>query len=245
MNAPVRPLRFSTVVSVELRKMTDTRTSRGLLAGVGTLLLGVLAWKVSHPAIPTTFHNYAGGNAAVVGYAAPILGLLAMSSEWTQRTALTTFTLVPRRLTVLSAKLVTALLLSATLMVGGLVLAAGGVALGGGLHGGASFADLAVDIRGAMVVVLLHTLLGAAFGALAAQSTVALGAYFLAPVVWSNVAGQALHGAAPWLDIFRAYERLASAQPVHALPQTLTALSLWVLLPGALGLARSLRREVV
>jgi ABC-2 type transport system permease protein len=245
MSARIEPLRFSTVVAVELRKMTDTRTSRGLLAAIGALLAAVLVWKVSQAAIPATFDNYSAGSAAVVGYVAPILGLLAMSAEWTQRTALTTFTLVPRRLTVLAAKLLTALLLSVALMAVGLALSAAGVALGGALHGGGSFGGVAVDIRGATVIVLLHTLLGAAFGALAAQSTVALGAYLLAPTIWSNAASQLLKGAAPWLDIFDAYERLSSAHPFHSLPQTLTAVSLWVFVPAALGLTRSLRREVV
>ena len=94
-----------------------------------------------------------------------------------------------------------------------------------------------------MTVVLLHTLLGAAFGALAGQSTVALGAYFLAPIMWSNVATQLLHRVAGWLDIFVAYDRLASAHPLAHAAQTVTALSLWVVVPGVLGLVRWLRRE--
>jgi ABC-2 type transport system permease protein len=244
MNAPVRPLRFSTVVDVELRKMTDTRASRGLLAGIGGLLVVVLGWKVAHPGIPATFHNYAAGAAAVVAYAAPILALLAMSSEWTQRTTLTTFTLAPRRAEVMSAKLVSALVVSAALGVLAVVLAAAGVALAGALHGGASFAGLLGDVRGVMTVVILHTLLGAGFGALAQQSTVALAIYFVAPIVWSNIAGQVLHGLARWLDVFVAYDRLASAAPLAGLGQTLTAVSVWVLVPAALGFARSLRREV-
>jgi hypothetical protein len=224
--------------------MTDTRASYGLLATIGGLLVVVLGWKVAHPAVPATFHNYAAASAAVVAYAAPLLALLAMSAEWTQRTALTTFTLAPRRLSVMWAKLVSALLLSAALAAGALVLTAAGVALAGVLHGGASFGDVAADVRGVMSVVLLHTLLGAALGALAAQSTVALGLYFLAPIIWSNVASQLLHGASRWLDIFVAYDRLASARPLADLPLTATALSAWVLVPLVLGMVRSLRREV-
>jgi len=244
MNAPVRPLRFRTLVDVELRKMTDTRASRGLLAGIGVLVAVVLGWKVGHAGVPVAFSNYAAGAIAVVAYAAPILGLLAMSSEWTQRTALTTFTLAARRSAMMSAKLLAALMLSAVLAVAALALAAGAVSLGGALHGGGSFAHAAVDVRGGLTVVVLQTLLGAAFGALAAQSTVALGIYFLAPIAWSNVAGQLLHGAARWLDIFVAYDRLVSARAFADLPLTLTAVSVWVVVPLALGLVRSVRREV-
>ena len=35
----------------------------------------------------------------------PIVGILLVSSEWSQRTALITFTLVPQRMRVMSAKL--------------------------------------------------------------------------------------------------------------------------------------------
>jgi hypothetical protein len=58
------------------------------------------------------------------------------------------------------------------------------------------------------------------------------------------VATQVFHGLARWLDVFVAYDRLASADPLAGLAQTLTALSLWVLVPVALGFARCLRREV-
>ena len=35
----------------------------------------------------------------------PIIGILLVSSEWSQRTALITFTLVPKRMRVMSAKI--------------------------------------------------------------------------------------------------------------------------------------------
>jgi ABC-type transport system involved in multi-copper enzyme maturation permease subunit len=244
ISAPIRPLRISTLVGVELRKMTDTRTSRTLLATIGALVFGVLVWKVTHPDVPRTFANYAGASTVMVGYAGPILALLAMSSEWTQRTALTTFTLAPRRLPVLVSKLVTAVILTTALIVVALALSAAAVAVTGVAHGGESFADLGMEVRGAFTFVLLHTLLGAAFGAVLGHSTVALGAYFLAPIVWGNVANELFKGAAPWLDIFATYERLSSPDALQDVPQTLTSISVWVLVPLAVGIARFLRREV-
>jgi ABC-type transport system involved in multi-copper enzyme maturation permease subunit len=180
----------------------------------------------------------------MVGYAGPILALLAMSSEWTQRTALTTFTLAPRRFPVLASKLVTALVLTTGLAIVALVLSAAAVGVTGVVHGGASFADLGMEVRGAITIVLLHTLLGAAFGAVLGHSTVALGAYFLAPIVWGNVANELFKGAAPWLDIFATYERLSSPDALQDVPQTLTSVAVWVLVPLSLGIVRFLRREV-
>ena len=49
---------------------------------------------------------------------------------------------------------------------------------------------------------------------------------------------------AQWLDVFAAYDRLSSDAPLTDLPQTLTAIAIWVVLPTTIGVARSLRREV-
>lgn len=43
----------------------------------------------------------------------PVVGILLVTSEWSQRTAITTFTLVPQHGRVLTAKLLAALVLSA------------------------------------------------------------------------------------------------------------------------------------
>ena len=87
--------------------MTDTRSGAALLAGHRrSPPLAVLVWKVAHASVETSFDNYSAGAATMVAFLMPIVGLLAMTSEWTQRTALTTFTLAPRRLPVIAAKYV-------------------------------------------------------------------------------------------------------------------------------------------
>ena len=106
--APIRPLRFSTLTSVELRKLTDTRSSRWLLLSILGLVSGVLVYKLTQSRIEVAFDNYSSGVTTVVAFLAPIIALLAMTSEWTERTALTTFTLAPRRLPVIAAKYVAA-----------------------------------------------------------------------------------------------------------------------------------------
>jgi hypothetical protein len=49
---------------------------------------------------------------------------------------------------------------------------------------------------------------------------------------------------ARWLDVFQANTRLSSDQPLTDLPQTLTAIAVWVVLPTTIGVLRSLRRDV-
>jgi ABC-type transport system involved in multi-copper enzyme maturation permease subunit len=241
--APFR-LRWSTLLGVELRKTVDTRSGRALLATTFGLVAAVLAWKVTHSDVAPAFDNYSRGTATFVAFVMPLVGLLSITSEWTQRTALTTFTLAPRRLPVLAAKYVSALVLALAVLVVGLVLALGATALAGALHGPADFTDLAVHARGAVAMVLLQVTMGCAFGALAANTPVALSTFLLAPTVWATVSTSLLGSAAPWLDVFSAYERLSSAHPATELAQTLTAIAVWVVVPAAIGLWQAMRREV-
>jgi hypothetical protein len=244
ISAEQQPLRFATLTSVELRKMTDTRSGRWLIATILTLVTAVLVWKVAHPSIRPEFDNYGGAAATFIAFLAPLIGLLAITSEWTQRTALTTFTLVPRRAPVIAAKYVASVGLSLGLLAVSLVLAGGFTMLGGTVHGDASFGGLATDIRSFAIVVVLQVTMAMAIGLLAGQTPLAISAFLIAPTAWAALSSAVLKGASPWFDVFSAYDRLASSQPVEHFAQTLSAVTLWVLLPSALGLVRSLRREV-
>src|ERR1700730_14169922 len=101
------------LTAVELRKMSDT------VAGVW-LQLGVLAITVivvvvtcaTGPANPHTFRHIFSNSLQPAAIMLPVLGVLLVTSEWSQRTTLTSFTLVPRRSRVFAAKLVAAVALS-------------------------------------------------------------------------------------------------------------------------------------
>jgi hypothetical protein len=229
VTAPVRPLRLPTLVSVELRKMTDTRSARGVLAGTLGLVVFALVWKVTHlDGGPSAFDSFVIPTANIIGIFGPVLGLLAMTSEWTQRTALTTFTLAPRRLPVIGAKSLTA--------------AATGI---GGLVGdGSTFAGGLADVRAAVIIVVLQVTMAAAFGALIPQSAGALVAFFVVPIAWDAAADSVLGKAAPWFDIYAAYDRLASDDPWSHPNWTVTAALTFVVLPSVIGVHRSLRREI-
>ena len=95
-----------------------------------------------------------------------------------------------------------------------------------------------------MIVVALQVIMATAFGALAAQTTVAIGAFLAAPAVWAEVSEPLLGKAAPWFDVFSAYGQLSSNHPFDHLGQTLTAVTVWVVVPATIGITRSLRREV-
>ncbi|MEO8693192.1 MAG: ABC transporter permease [Acidimicrobiales bacterium] len=244
VTAEQNPLRFSTLTSVELRKMTDTRSGRWLLASILALVTAVLAWKVAHPSIEVSFHNYGGGVATIVAFLAPIIGLLAMTSEWTQRTALTTFTLAPRRGPVIAAKYVASVILSLGVLAIALLLAGAFAIVGGAIHGNGSFGTMPSDVRSFVIIVALQVTMAAAFGLVAGQTPVAITTFLVAPTAWAALSSGVLKSASPWFDVFSAYDRLSSTQPLAHVGQTLTAVALWVVVPTALGIARSLRREV-
>ena len=93
----------------------------------------------------------------------------------------------------------------------GVVLAVVATAIGGALHGGADFGGFGTELRAYVIIVVLQVPMAAAFGALAAARTVALGAFLAAPVVWAKASEPLLGKAAPWFDIFAAYDHLPRA----------------------------------
>lgn len=246
VTTPIRRQRYATLVWVELRKMVDTRSGKGVLAAAIGLSVVLLGWKLAHTSsIEVSFGSYNSAGAPSVAFILPLVGLLAMTSEWSQRTALTTFTMSPRRLRVFTAKLVAALLLAGVVVATTLVLTLLATLLGGAISGhGASFDNVAGELRISIIATLLQVVRGAATGALLPLTGLAVGVYFVAPTAWAAAAPNLLHGASPWFDIFATYDRLASTSPGHDVPQTVTSILVWVVIPIAAGLHRSIHREV-
>jgi ABC-type transport system involved in multi-copper enzyme maturation permease subunit len=242
---PIRAQRLSTLLRVELRKLVDTRSGKAIL-GIGVAIpLAALVWMLFQGAdLIVSWRTYSQFR-PVLGLTIPLIGLFAMTAEWTQRTALTTFTLSPRRGRVLAMKFVAAFGLSIAVLAVVVGMTVGAVALGGLTTGRTpSYEFIGTDLRGLVIMTSLQVIMAAGFGALAAQTAAAVGAFLVAPTLWS-VAGPLLFGSnAQWFDVFSAYDQLSSDAPLTNLPQTITAIAIWVVLPTTIGVARSLRREV-
>ena len=96
---------FSRVVSVELRKMFDTRSGFWLLASIGiTALIATGAVIAFAPDSELTFETFATAIGFPIAVILPMIAILSVTSEWSQRSGLTTFTLVPHRSRVVLAK---------------------------------------------------------------------------------------------------------------------------------------------
>ena len=130
----------------------------------------------------------------------PVVGILLVTSKWSQRTEMITFTLVPVRSRVLGAKLFASLVLSvATLLVCVGIVAAGVLAASPGVEG--TWSDAATLIAQSAVYLTAGMVVGVAFGMVLLASAPAIVTLFALPITWTAVASLAfLADAAPWLD---------------------------------------------
>ncbi|SDO58433.1 hypothetical protein SAMN04515671_1404 [Nakamurella panacisegetis] len=241
----IAPQRFSALTRVEIWKMISTRSGLGVLGAVLFIVLAGTTWELFNTATrPPSWQEYSGLLTAA-GMAIAMIGLLGMTAEWTQRTALTTFTLSPRRGRVLGAKFVASIALAAAATVAAELLILGGVAVGGLISGHtADYTGLGRGLTSFLIISMLQVTMAAGFGALSAQTAVAVAAYFVAPTIYS-AAGPALLGSnSDWLDVFSAFDRLSSSTPFGHAAQSATSIAFWIVLPTVVGVVRSLKREV-
>ena len=94
----IEPIPLSRVVRVELRKMFDTRSGFWLISSIAiTRLLATIATIAFAPDDQLTYYNFAKAVGYPVTIILPMVALLSITSEWSQRSGLTTFTYVSSR----------------------------------------------------------------------------------------------------------------------------------------------------
>ena len=175
-----------------------------------------------------------------------MLGILLVTSEWTQRTALVTFTLMPVRGRVLVAKVCAALIAGLAAIVLAMAVAALATVAGGA---GNAWANIGVDDFAKFgLLQVTGVLQGLAFGLLFLNSAAAIVVYFVVPIAFSIVANlwSALKDIAPWVDLSTSQQPLFSGVNMtgEQWAQVATSTALWVVLPFAFGIVRVLRAEV-
>jgi hypothetical protein len=232
------------LTGIEVRKMVDTRSGRWLLAIVAlliaaTVVISVLVGEADLHRLDGMFEFAL----APIGILLPVLGILSVTSEWTQRTTLMTFALVPRRERVTVAKALAACVLGALGLVACLVAAAvGNVIVDGSWAFGWS------RLGTSLLLALISMLSGVAFGLVFLSSAPAIVVYFVLPTIWS-ILGEtipALERVAPWLDTSPSTTRLAEDTMGSGgdWARLGTSLLLWLALPLAVGVWRVRRSEV-
>jgi ABC-2 type transport system permease protein len=234
---------FSRLLRVEWSKATDTRAARWLLALVGVSTVGLMLVPVLASSVDQTYTSYLGFAAIGLTILLPVVSILTLTSEWNQRTVLTTFTQEPRRTRIVNAKVTVSLLLAGGAAVfGALVTAAGlGVAAASGRELDANLN--AGVLVGFVLFMLLNVLTGVAFGALLHNSAAAIALYFALPTAFAFL-GIALKSVADWLDTSTTFNWLLRGEWSGHTQQILVSVTIWVAIPLAAGLVRTVRREI-
>ncbi len=245
---PTRP-GLGRLTLVEMRKMVDTRSGKWLMGIIVVLSLVVVTIGVIvGTRADRTFENLFVFTLLPTAFILPILGILLVTGEWSQRTALTTFTLVPQRQRIVAAKVLAGIVFSVLSLAACLLLGAIGnlvcVALDRGT-GGWSLDP--VDVAQAFLVVVLSVVMGVGFGMMFLNTPIAIVGYFLLPIVISAINGifASIRDVVAWLDFNAASapligERLTGEQ----WGQLATSSALWIGVPLALGFVRLIRSEL-
>lgn len=228
---------------VELRKMADTRAGFWLLLVIELVAVAIVTITViAGNEADKNFFSLFQGTLWVVSILLPVLGILLVTSEWSQRTGLTTFALVPERGRVITAKIVAAIVLALAATVACLITAAAANLIAGGSW------DLSLGAigRGALFETL-GLLGGVAFGLVFMNSALAIVLYYILPTVWSILA-QSIHAIekpAKWLDTSQTVQPLVDGGMTGtAWAQLGTSMALWLGVVMLIGLWRLRRTEL-
>ncbi|MCW2840820.1 MAG: transporter permease [Aeromicrobium sp.] len=251
--APFPPIPFGRLVSVELRKCFDTRAGFWLMASIGiTALLAtgaVLLWAPDDEQVYSSFAAAIGIPMTVI---LPIIAVLSVTSEWSQRNGLTSFTLVPNRNRVIAAKGAVTLGIAIVSMLVAMAIGAVGNVAGSAILGidpvwDATFTDLSL-------IVLAQTLgmfVGFMLGVVIRHSAGAIVAYFVYSFVLTGLTQllaetqQWFRDIQQWVDFNYAQSALFNGSLTSTQWAHLGVTSvIWLVIPMALGLWALMRSEV-
>ncbi|MBM6402633.1 ABC transporter permease [Phycicoccus sp. CSK15P-2] len=247
-NRPTAGLPFTRLVHVELRKMLDTRAGRWLLIAIAVVIAGTLTILFVQDGGEHPFSEYLQATTMPMAILLPVVGILAVTSEWSQRTALVTFTLEARRSRVAWAKVTASLLVGVVAVAFSFALGTAAHAAAIGLRGATGDWELAGTVwLGAAGYVLLGLLNGIAFGMLLRNTPAAIVLYFVLPTAWSALGAlwSGAEKAGRWLDMNRTMEPLFTGDlSGEQWAQLGTSVAAWVALPLAVGMWLITRVEV-
>jgi ABC-2 type transport system permease protein len=233
---------FLRLTGVELRKMVDTRAGFWLQTVVGLLTAGVVVLFLAFThGEERALHDLFALAITPAAILLPVVGILLVSSEWSQRTNLITFALVPRRMRVMRAKLAAGLVLGGIVLVIALAVAALATAAVGGAW------TLSAGVFGQICVLVLTAMVtGIAFGAAFLSSAPAIVCSFAAPIAWTALGSiPFLNDVAHWIDTNRTTTHMAErALTMHEWAQFGASQAVWLVLPLAIGLFRVARAEI-
>ena len=199
-----------------------------------------------------TFANMSSAIGIPLAIVLPVIAILSVTSEWSQRSGLTTFTLVPHRSRPLLAKAVNTVLVGAAAMVVAMLIGAVVNLVGATAYGiDPVWETNAADLSKIVLANVLGMLFGFMLGLLVRNSPAAIVVYF----VYNFVVGNVLMLLATSQEWFADINRWVNFQynqtylydmDLVAKDWAYLAVSglLWLVLPLAVGAVTAMRSEV-
>jgi ABC-2 type transport system permease protein len=244
---------LSRVVRVELRKMFDTRSGFWLIASIAiTGLIATIATVAFAPDKDLTYYNFAKAIGYPIAVILPMVALLSITSEWSQRSGLTTFTYVPSRRRVVVAKTWSAVIVAVASMLFAFAVGAVGNVVGSTIAGTSTVWDLSVG-HGITIVLgnLISLSIGTMLGMVLRSSAGGLVMYFVLVLLVPNLTSLLatsqdwFRHLQPWVDLPFAQTYMFEGMHTGAeWAHIASTVALWIVVPGFFGLRRVMRSEV-
>jgi ABC-2 type transport system permease protein len=247
------PIPTSRLLRVELAKMFDTRSGFWLMASIGIAsVVATIATIIFAPRDQLTYESFATAIGAPIAIILPMIAILSITSEWSQRSGLTTFTLVPHRGRVIAAKLLVTVAVGVVSMLLAMVVGAVGNVIGTAITGvDTVWGMTAVGLAQVVLANVLGMLMGFMLAVLIRNSAGAIVAYFVYAFLLPTISG-ALGAANEWYNSHMGWFDFGFAQTrlydehmtTHAWAELGVTGLVWLVIPLLIGLRLVLRSEV-
>ena len=250
----VRPIPTTRLVKIELRKMFNTRSGSWMLISIGVLSpISAGSLLIFGLDSDVTYQNFVRASGFPMSVILPMIAILGVTSEWSQRSGLTTFTLVPSRGRVIGAKAIATLLVGLGAVSVAFAVGALGNVVGSALAGVDTVWDISLSMAPQMV---LYNLVGMAFGfalgVVLRNSAAAIVGYFVVSLVLPGILAllaqvrSRFADLQPWIDWN--YTQVAllegATNTVKEWAMLASTTMIWIVIPLVVGLL-SLRRSEV
>ena len=238
------------LTNLEAVKLASTRSGFWLLICIAVVVLGVMSAVFAAPAGTRSASMFLTVGSGLASVLLPICAIISVTAEWSQRSVLTTFALVPQRHRITLAKTLALLTLA---VVGTAVLALSAVLMNAISAAAFDAPDGTWDLEwshigGVWLGISLSMLIGVAFGTFFMNPASAIVIYLVLPLMWSLVSQlvTALADASKWLDTSLTFRPLLDGTIDGSQEWAKVAVSstLWVFVPLILGILRTFRREI-
>jgi ABC-2 type transport system permease protein len=247
------PIPFARLLKVETIKMFNTRAGLWLMIGIAAAAVIATASVILFaPDSAMTYDNFGAAIGVPMTLLLPVMAILSVTSEWSQRSGLTTFTLVPHRGRVIRAKAVVAMALGAVSIGVALAIGALGNILGSTIAGVDTVWDIPASQIGYLVFAnVLNLLIGFMLGVLIRNSPGAIVGFVVYSFVLPGLSvllgnfQQWWVDLRPWLDFNWAQGELYDGHLTGTeWAQLGTSGLIWLIVPLVVGLVMVMRSEV-